>query len=144
MWMSGVAQCFVTSTAVLSCIKNKQKKEVEGHAQPQLPERCWLCHGSPSQPLPFKKVKNNSNKKKITPQPKDHQSHAGSTAVSSCPGLLGAASLLGVLLLALLGPILAGLLLLLAPLVLFVLVAPVALPLLALVLLPGQGTEGTK
>lgn len=56
----------------------------------------------------------------------------------------GPGSLLGVLLLALLGTVLAGLLLLLAPLVLFVLVAPVALALLALVLLPEQGTEGTK
>lgn len=57
---------------------------------------------------------------------------------SSCRGLLGPGSLLGVLLLALLRPVLAGLLLLLAPLVLFVLVAPVALALLALVLLPEQ------
>jgi len=55
------------------------------------------------------------------------------------PGLL-----LGVLLLSLLGTILTGLLLFFAALVLFVLVTPVTLPLLALVLLAVAGKKGEK
>lgn len=58
--------------------------------------------------------------------------------------LLRAGLLLGVLLLSLGGTILAGLLLLFATLVLFVLVTPVTLPLLALVLLAAVGEKGEK
>lgn len=55
------------------------------------------------------------------------------------PGLL-----LGILLLSLLGTIFTGLLLLFATLVLFVLVTPMTLPLLALVLLAAAGKKGKK
>lgn len=55
------------------------------------------------------------------------------------PGLL-----LGILLLSLLGTIFTGLLLLFAALVLFVLVTPMTLPLLALMLLAVVGNKGEK
>lgn len=101
---------------------------------------CFTAHPE-SASLPLERKKKNNQ----PPETKHHQCHAGSKAVSSSWRLtVGPGLLLGILLLSLLGTIFTGLLLLFATLVLFVLVTPMTLPLLALMLLAVVGNKGEK
>lgn len=74
--MSRVAQCFVTSTAVLSCIKNKQtkKRKLKGTCSLGSRSAAGCAVARPVSLFPWRKVKNNNNKKnhsstKTSPMP---------------------------------------------------------------------------
>lgn len=103
---------------------------------------CFTAHLEAAASLPLEKKQ---QIKKNNPQTKP----SATAGWFKRSGLLpradaGLGLLLGILLLSLLGAVLAGLFLLLAALVLFVLVTPMTLPLLALVLLAARGEKGEK
>ena len=94
---------------------------------------------SASLPLERKKKNKSNPQNKTSPMPRWFKRSKFLLRADGGPGLL-----LGVLLLSLLGTVFTGLLLLFAPLVLFVLVTPMTLPLLALMLLAVVGKKGEK
>lgn len=104
---------------------------------------CSTAHLEAAASLPLEKKK--QKEKKNNPQTKTSPMAGWFKRSGFLPRAdAGLGLLLGILLLSLLGAVFAGLFLLFATLVLFVLVTPMTLPLLALVLLAVVGEKGEK